>query len=365
MMKVTTSLVLLLALTTVGCSKKKEEGTAQKADPALTPKVTEQPAEAPAAPLTGTALADKYKTCVGLINEAKWQELRKDCIADAYTMHAVAGMEEQKGADKLIAYFKDQKTAMPDWKLEPQLVMVSGRNILAVELATGTHSGPMKTPMGEVPATNKKMGMLFFHRLAIDDQNKATDEWAYADASTMMSQLGLAPKGTPPMRPAMDKGMEGAPIVVVTADDAAEKANLEIAKKNNDAFVANKLPDYLATMADDAVESDMTSEKDVTGKQELGKGFKMFRDAWKDVKFSDPTMWAAGDYVIQTFKFEGTNDKPMGKMKPTGKTISVDVAEVMHIKDGKIDKLWRFMNGMDFAKQMGMMPETAPAPEKK
>jgi predicted ester cyclase len=239
--------------------------------------------------------------------------------------------------------------------------MVSGRNILAVLLATGTQSGPMQTPMGEMPASNKKMGMLMFHRLQIDDANKATDEWAYADAATMMAQLGTAPKGAPPTRPVMDKGMEGAPVVVVTQDNDQEKANLETAKKYNAAFVDNKPADLTALLTEDSVESDMTSEKDVSGVKNVQKGMKEFRDAWSDVKMSDVNMWAAGDYVIDTFKFEGKNDKKLGKMKPTGKTVSLDGAEVIHFKDGKIDHVWRFMNGVDFAMQMGMMPAAAPA----
>jgi predicted ester cyclase len=359
MMKLTTSLVVVLGLCAFGCSKKKEENAAQKSDPAMTPKTTEPPkpeTPPPPAPLTGTALADKYKACLEMINASKFDDFKKDCVADSYTAHAVGGMPEMKGADAVIAFFKDQKTAMPDWKLQPQLVMVSGRNILAVNLVTGTHSGPMKTMMGEMKPTNKKLGMMWFHRLQIDDANKATDEYAYADMHTMMGQLGMAHKGMPATRPAMDKGIEGAPVTVVTADDAKEKANLEAVKKGNDAFIANKPADLMATMADNAVEHDMTGEKDTTGKKNIEKGFTTFRSAWTDVKTNDVNMWAAGDWVIQTLKFEGKHDKDLGKIKKTGKTVSLDVTEVMHFKDGKIDHMWRFGNGMDMAVQLGLMP---------
>lgn len=372
MMKATTSFALLAALIASGCNKKKEEGTTQKSDPAMTPKTTEAPAEPPPpAPLTGTALADKYKSCMGLVSDGKLDDFKKECLADDFVMHGM-GMPDMKGADAVIGMMKDERTAFPDMKHAPQLVMVSGRNVLAVNLLTGTNSGPMKSPTGEeMPATNKKIGMMWFHHLAINEQNKATEEWPYFDVGTMMGQLGMMPKGAPPVRPAMDKGMEGAPIVVVTADNDQEKANMEAVKKGNDAFVANKPADMFAMMADDAVETDMSSEKDVTGKKEIEKGFKEFRNAWSDVQMNDVQMWAAGDWVVQTVTFHGKNDKPMGKMKPTGKTVDVPVAEVMHFKDGKIDHTWRFMNSMQFAEQMGMAPpppaqgSAAAAPEKK
>jgi predicted ester cyclase len=357
-MKLATSFVLLLALTAAGCSKKKEEGTVQKADPSLTPKTTEapKPEPPPVKPLEGAALADKYKACTEMVSAGKLDDFKKECLADSYTGHAVAGMPEVKGPDALVGFMKDMKTAMPDWKLAPQLIVVSGRTILSVVLVTGTQSGPMKTPMGEVAPTNKKVGYLMFHRLAISQDNKATDEWVFSDARTMMAQLGLAPKNARPSRPVMDKGLEGAPITVVTADDAKEKANFEASKKLNDAFIANKPADMTALLTDDVVESDQGEAQDVTGKQNVVKSFTTFRNAWSDPKLSNVDAWAAGDYVVQTFKFEGKHDKDLGPIKKTGKTVGIDAAEVMHFKDGKVDHIWRFLNGMQMAEQLGLLP---------
>ena len=194
MMKLTTSFVLVLGLVAFGCDKKEEEGTVQKTDPTTAPKPVEPVKETPT-PLTGAALADKYKACVAMIADAKFDDFRKDCVDDGYTLHAYAGMPERKGGDALVSYFKDQKAAFPDWKLTPQLIMVSGRNILAVNLVTGTHSGTMKSPMGDVPATNKKVGMLMFHRLKINDANKASEEWAVADGGYRFHPPRFEPDG--------------------------------------------------------------------------------------------------------------------------------------------------------------------------
>ncbi len=159
-MKLATTFVVVLGLALSGCSKKKEEGTTQKQEPGTMPK-TAEPAKKeepppPPKPLTGAELADKYKACTSMINDAKWDDFKKDCVDATYVAHANAGMPEMKGVDGLVAYFQGQKTAMPDWKIQPQLVMVSGRNILAVNLSTGTQSGPMKTPMGEVGASGDR-----------------------------------------------------------------------------------------------------------------------------------------------------------------------------------------------------------------
>jgi predicted ester cyclase len=359
MMKTLTSVALATGLIALaGCSKKKEEGTVQKPMEGPVAPATPPPAAAPT-PLTGTALADKYKGCIAQISDGKLDEFQKDCLDPSFTTHDISDPTPHSGAE-LVSWFKQMRAGMPDMKMQPQLVMVSGRNLLAVELLTGTNSAPLKDPSGkEMPATNKKVGMLLFHKLTLNDANLATEEWAYMDPTTMMGQLGELPPGAPPVRPAMDKGLEGAPIVVVTADDAKEKTNLENAKKGIDAINAGKLADAMALMTADVVESDQSADKDRKGAKEIEAGMKMWFGAFKDAKISIDSAYAAGDYVVHLGKFSGTNDKDMGKMKKTGKTVALDYAEIFLVKDGKAAQIWRFHSGMQLATQMGLMPAPA------
>lgn len=363
-MKLATTLVLALSVMAFGCSKKKEEGTAQKTDMApktTEPKKEEPPPPPPVKPMTGAELAEKYKQCIGMFNDNKMDDFSKTCIDPGYTVHSIAGMPEMKGP-AVQEYFKNQKAAFPDQKFQPQLVLVNGKNIFAVNLVTGTQSGPMKTPMGEMPASNKKMGMLWFHRIVVNDANNAVDEYPYMDAATLMSQLGMAPKGAMPHRAAMDKGIEGAPVTAVAADDAKEKTNVETYKKGIEAFNSHKTADVMAMMTPDAVEMDQESDKDHKGTKEIEKGLKDFQTMFSDGKLTNVEAWGVGDYVVATGKFEGTNDHDMGKMKKTGKHVSSDFAEIAHFKDGKVDQLWRFVNGMDMATQLGMVPPPGAAP---
>lgn len=362
MLKITTSLVVASSLLLVGgCSKKKEEGTAQKPAEgvAATPPPPPPPVEGPKT-LTGTALADKYKACVVMIGDGKLDDFRKDCIDDSFQAHDYGDGSTHK-PDELIGWFKSMKAGMPDFKLAPQIVLVSGRNILAVELVTGTNSAPMKTPMGEQPATNKKIGLLMFHRLAFNDANKATEEWAYSDPMAMMGQLGMAPKDVPPARAALDKGVD-APIVVVTADDAKEKANLAAGHKAVDALNAGKFEDLTAMLAPDATESDQADVKDSKGAKDIEAGTKMWFGAFKGAKVSVDQDYAAGDYVVHLGKFSGNHDKDLGKLKKTGKDVNVDYAEVMFIKDGKLAQIWRFHSGLVFAQQLGLAPPMGAPP---
>jgi len=368
-MKTRTMVVITLGLAlAAGCKKKEKTGetaagsgsstaVAKPNEGSAAMKPPEPPPPPKPAPKTGKDLAQAYQDCGALIAGAKWDDFMKQCSADTFVGHMADDKDMKR--DEVVPMFKDMRAAFPDEKIEPQLIFVNGRNILAVMLMSGTHEGPMKTPMGEIPATKKKFGALMYHRLAMNDENKATEEWSYFDPATMMGQLGLSPKEAPPSRPAMEKGMEGAPAIIVAADDDKEKKNLETVKKSNDAFNSKKAADAMAFYADDAVESDQATGTDAKGKKEIEKGLAMFWKAFPDVKVDAANMWAAGDYVVVEGSFSGTNDGPMGKMPKTGKKVTGHYAEIIKLKDGKITEMWRFRNGLAMAAQLGLIKPPA------
>jgi predicted ester cyclase len=352
------SVALAIALSATACKKNDSDGPAAKpADQPAAPKPE------PPKPVAGADLADAYKKCVGLINDRKFDDFSKTCLADEYVGHMAPGVD-MKGGDALKGMFGMITTAFPDHKLEPQLILVNGRTIVGVVRTTGTNEGTLKMPgHAEVPATHKKTATLFLHRLAINDQNRANEEWGFEDHGTFASQLGLLPKGAPPHRTADDvKPWDGAPIVAVAADDANEKANTETTKKALDAFNAHKSTDLVALMADDVIDSNVAEAKDHNGKKALEKGLKDFQAAFSDVKYTAENVWAAGDYTISTGILEGTNDHDLGKMKKTGKHVSLPMAEVYQYKAGKVAHIWRFWDSASFDQQLGLTPAASDKP---
>jgi len=362
-MKIRTMLVIALAMSaTVGCKKQEKERQSMKpregegTAPIVKEPVTPAPAPTPA-PKSGQELASLYSRCVGHVNAGKLDQLKQDCVASDITIHQMDG-KELKGNDALVGMLTEMRSAMPDVQLEPQLVIVSGRNIIAVTLTRGKHTGPMKKPDGsELAPTGKQVGHLFLHRLAINDENKATEEWAYSDPATMMGQLGVLPAEVHPTRRAIEKGWEGAPIVVISADDAKERSNLELAKKAVDAFNSHKLPDVMALWADDSIESDQAEAIDQKGKKAIEQGHRLLFTAFPDVKAEVPHWFAAGDYVVALGSFTGTHKGQFGSIKPTNKQVTGTYADVFKLEDGKIVELWRFRNGMALATQLGVKVE--------
>lgn len=372
-MKLSTVAVSLVAALTLvsGCGKKKSDdkptpgtgsGTAAgtgSGTAAGTGTGSGSGTAAPApAPLTGEALAKAYLAGWDAWNAGDKAAFRAQYAADAVSHWPDQPNPDRKGGDAIVEEAFGFRAGFPDAKAAAQLVLVNGRTVAGVWLTTGTNSAAMKTPMGEMPATGKKIGQLLFHAVTYDDANKVADEWFIMDGNTMAAQLGLSPM---PGRPVIEQGA-AAPVIVVSTGDDLEKANLGVAQKGNEDFNKHDADAIAAGWADDAVESDQSAPADVVGKAKIMEGTKMFMGAFSDGKVTPITLWAAGDYVVQVSSFTGTNDGDMGPMKKTGKPVQMTVAEISRIEKSQVKQVWRFFNSSAMAMQLGMMPAPAGKP---
>jgi len=367
----TIAIALSAALVMTGCGKKKDDKTPTTGTGAGTSAGTAAGTAAgtgagtaagtatPApTPLAGDALAKHY-----LAGWEAWNAGDKVKFGALYAKDAVSHwpdspMPERRGGDKIVEEAFVFRAGFPDAKSTAQLVLVNGRTIAAVWLTTGTNTGAMPTPMGEVPPSGKKIGQLLFHSVTFNDANQIADEWFVMDSNTLMAQLGMSPA---PGRPVMEKGADAPTIVVATSSDG-EKANLAMAQKGNDDFNKHDVAAMTATWADDAIESDQAAPEDTVGKAKIAEGITMFVGAFSDGKIAPISLWAAGDYVVALSTFTGTNDGAMGPMPKTGKPVKMTVAEVMRVDAGKVKQLWRFFDSGPMAVQLGLMPDPMKGP---
>jgi steroid delta-isomerase-like uncharacterized protein len=85
------------------------------------------------------------------------------------------------------------RTAFPDLYLEVTRTLAQGDDVVVHWTATGTHTGPLRTPTGNsVPATGRKavvVGSTTYEFKA----GKIAHEWAFWDMTSLLGQLGLMP----------------------------------------------------------------------------------------------------------------------------------------------------------------------------
>jgi steroid delta-isomerase-like uncharacterized protein len=361
--------VVLASLLAVGagCKKdeKKDEGesagkmaskeTQDTAKPDM-PAPDQKPARK--APTTGEEVAALYQQCWGHYNDKKWDDFR-GCFADSVVVEQLdSGMEPRKGIDGAQADAKVFADAFPDSKGEQQLVLVNGKNIWSITHFTGTHTGTLKSPMGEIPATQKKLSIPIAHGIEFDDQGLATHERVIMDGTSMMGQLGLVPPGTP-FRASVDAWPEKQ--IVVAKNDETEKRNVDAYNKGIETFNAHDVKAMGASAADDLVWNEMAMPKAVD-KKEMIKGAKDMFAGFPDMKITPTSVWGAGDYVVAFGTMSGTNTGKMTGMPldKTGKKVELHFVEIDHFTaDGKLDKAWLFYNSAAMAQQLGLVPPPA------
>jgi len=101
-------------------------------------------------------------------------------------------MQKVRGIDGVQQYLTTWSTGFPDARVEITSVIESGDRAAAELLYTGTHTGPMASPQGEVPATGKSVKLPGTAWIDIKNGKIAAFR-GYYDGLAMMAQLGLMP----------------------------------------------------------------------------------------------------------------------------------------------------------------------------
>lgn len=124
--------------------------------------------------------------------------LVEDVFAPEIVAHTSTFPEDIVGLEGIRNWVKFARTAFPDIYMTFDEVIVKGDKIVARFTVTGTNTGPLSMPFGELPPTGKKVQ---FSGLGIDrvQNGKITEELVVYNVLEMLQQLGF--KLTPPAPP--------------------------------------------------------------------------------------------------------------------------------------------------------------------
>ncbi|HEX9375952.1 MAG TPA: nuclear transport factor 2 family protein [Actinomycetota bacterium] len=101
-------------------------------------------------------------------------------------------VEPISGPREAAAFVTGYSTAFPDSAFVIERWIEEGDMVVAEGRYTGTNTGPMVGPMGEMPATGKSVDLPFTTVMQVRD-GKLAAQRAYWDNTTFMMQLGLMP----------------------------------------------------------------------------------------------------------------------------------------------------------------------------
>ena len=134
-------------------------------------------------------LVDAAKAPILAYNEKNWEAVNRTIASDVAYDEVGTG-RNLRGAHDVVAAWKGWAAAFPDSKATFEAAHVSGNTVILEVTWRGTHSGPLRTPTGEIPATGKTIEMRACQVVDVAD-GKARGIRQYLDMATMMTQLGV------------------------------------------------------------------------------------------------------------------------------------------------------------------------------
>ena len=110
--------------------------------------------------------------------------------AEEVVLHSPDSPEPTKGRDKVQAWYKAFTVGFPDLDVTSSRLFASGEWVVGEYVVSGTHTGPLAGPEGEIPPTNKRVQLPSATVYRVEG-GKVAEIHEYFDQLSFMAQLGL------------------------------------------------------------------------------------------------------------------------------------------------------------------------------
>jgi len=146
--------------------------------------------------LTEVQTADKMvqiaREQVDAFNSGDWEHVRAGLASDAH-LNELGTERKVDGPEKIVELFKGWKQAFPDAAGTVTSAFASGDTAALEVTWKGTHTGPLTTAEGTIPASGKRQetpAAIFF----TFEGDKIKESRHYFDSLTLLKQIGAQPK---------------------------------------------------------------------------------------------------------------------------------------------------------------------------
>jgi len=142
--------------------------------------------------LTADAMIKIAREQVDAFNSGDWDRLRAGLASD-YRYDELGTERKVVGLEKTVELFKGWKQAFPDAVGTVTSAVASGDKVALEVTWNGTHTGPLTTAEGTIPASGKRQETpaAFIFTFVGD---KIQESRHYFDSLTLLKQIGAQPK---------------------------------------------------------------------------------------------------------------------------------------------------------------------------
>ena len=130
---------------------------------------------------------DIAKQGIELFNSGDWDGVKGLFTANP-TYSELASGRSISGADAIVEALQGWKTAFPDATGTVTNAFASGDQVSLEITWNGTHTGPLETPSGTIPASGKSQSTPASMTVVIEG-DKIAEERHYFDMMTLLSQI--------------------------------------------------------------------------------------------------------------------------------------------------------------------------------
>jgi steroid delta-isomerase-like uncharacterized protein len=128
-----------------------------------------------------------------------------------------------------------------------------------------------------------------------------------------------------------------------------------------DLINAGDIEGFGGLLADDFVEHEETPGLAPT-KEGVQEFFRMYRAAFPDLRMDAEDVLASGNKGVARVRATGTHNGEFMGMAPTGKSIEVQLIDIMQFNDaGLVREHWGVVDTLSMMQQLGAIPAGPPA----
>jgi len=149
----------------------------------------QQPVEEPEEQLTGEEAKALLDDVLTIWNEGGMDLIEKHYASD-FILKTSSMLQTLKGYEGIKTWLNNSLTSAPDHHLAFNEFYVAGNVIFTRWTATGTNTGPLSTPSGEIPPTGRSFSIsgLSFYRI---ENGLITEQEVVFNALEMLMQMGF------------------------------------------------------------------------------------------------------------------------------------------------------------------------------
>ena len=142
-------------------------------------------------PLTMDEVIKIARKQVDAFNTGEWEQVRAGLASDS-VYDELGTQRKVEGPEKIVELFKGWKTAFPDAAGTVTSAVASGNQACLEVTWKGTHTGPLETPKGTIPASGKSQETAAAYVFTFEG-DKIKEGRHYFDSLTLLKQIGVQP----------------------------------------------------------------------------------------------------------------------------------------------------------------------------